>query len=110
MQGLDRVFKNMDRWVERKRAASLALAQHWAAQLEGEMKLNAPWKDRTGNARAGLKGSAEVDDKGVVIRLAHSVDYGVYLELARDGRYAILKPTRNARAQEVRKSFQELWR
>ncbi|SFU40378.1 hypothetical protein [Alicyclobacillus macrosporangiidus] len=110
MPGLNVVTKNLDRWVERKRAASLALAKYWAMQLEGEMKQNRPWQDRTGNARAGLKGSAELNNEGIAIRLAHSVDYGVFLELAHDGRYAILRPTRNARAQDVRRSFQELWR
>jgi hypothetical protein len=107
--GLSRVFGNLDSWENRMRAASLALGQNWAGKLEGEMKTKAPWTDRTGNARAGLFATATLEREDVVIRLAHTVDYGKYLELANDGRYAILEPTRRAYQRQIHRDYRELW-
>lgn len=108
-EGLRNVFRNLDAWERRMRMATLALAQNWAGKLEGEMKEKAPWTDRTGNARGGLFGTAGLRGQEVTIRLGHTVDYGKYLELAHDGRYAILEPTRRRRQREVHRDFQELW-
>jgi hypothetical protein len=64
-----------------------------AFELEAQAKVNAPWQDDTGNARNGLKGFMESSLDTVRIVLAHSASYGIYLELARGGKYAILWPT-----------------
>lgn len=109
MPGLNKVMKNLKDWQVRNLAASLALAQNWAGVLEKDMKENAPWQDRTGNARQGLYGTASMDSKEIKIRIGHTMDYGVFLELARDGKYAILKPTRAKHQRDIRESFQELW-
>lgn len=68
-------------------------AEGFAPQIEEYAKLNAPWEDRTGDARAGL--TAEVDTEGeeVVISLSHSVGYGLYLETIESGQFAIIMPT-----------------
>ena len=91
------------------RLATLALAQNWAGKLEREMKEKAPWKDRTGNARAGLFGKAGLDGHEVYIRLGHMVDYGVFLELAHDGRYAIIEQTKRSNQRDVHRTLQKLW-
>jgi len=58
-----------------------------------EAELNAPWTDRTGDARKLLKGEV-IDKKGAIgIQLLHRVEYRKALETANDGNYAILKPT-----------------
>jgi len=108
-QGLSQVFRNLDAWDRRMRAATFALAQNWAGKLEAEMKQKAPWKDRTGNARAGLFGTASLEGQEIVIRLGHTVEYGKYLELAHDGRYAIIEPTRRAHLKDIERDFRELW-
>ncbi|MGV8164644.1 MAG: hypothetical protein ACLKAK_07290 [Alkaliphilus sp.] len=108
--GAAEVNRNMQAWVERQRFASLALARNWAGQLEGRAKTNAPWTDRTNNARAGLYGSAELRSEEVIIKLGHSMEYGIFLELARDGRYAILKPTINTALPEIYASYRRLWK
>ena len=60
-------------------------------------KQNAPWTDRTGNARSGLFGTAERDvaQRIVTIYLSHgaTLDYGQYLELSNGGRYAVIMRT-----------------
>lgn len=71
------------------------------ARVEAYAKLNAPWTDQTGMARAGLTASVGVDGGEVVLTLAHSVDYGIWLELIQDGSYAIIMPTLEALGPEI---------
>lgn len=86
------------------------LVHHYAAEIEAWMKEKAPWfpfdgwdggrvvplppgYSTTGNARQTL--SAEVERMALdmwSILLAGGVDYFVWLELANQGRYAILGP------------------
>jgi hypothetical protein len=66
----------------------------YAARAEQYAKKNATWKDRTWDARNGLRGDVFYRpgvDMGIT--LAHTVEYGVHLETANDAKYAILKPT-----------------
>ncbi|WPD20180.1 hypothetical protein [Thermaerobacter composti] len=109
-EGLGRVLRNLDAWHLRQRAATIALAQNWAGRMEAHMKREAPWEDRTGNARNGLFAGASFDGHTVRIRLGHTVHYGVYLELANEGRYAIIGPTRRKFEADLKRSFEELWR
>ena len=65
----------------------------YAAEAEQRAKVNAPWTDRTGDARKLLKGEVIDDGEVLGVRLMHRVEYGKQLETAHDGKYAILKPT-----------------
>lgn len=58
-------------------------------------KINAPWTDRTGNARAGLHSgvSVGVNQEYWELFLAHTVFYGIYLETRWSGKYQIIAPT-----------------
>lgn len=65
-----------------------------AEAVEEYAKSNAPWEDQSGAARDGL--TAEYRDQGLFkhsIVLYHTVDYGVWLEIRWNGRYAIIVPT-----------------
>ncbi len=110
MAGGDEVVGALRAWSERRRAAVIALAQNWGGQLEKRAKTGASWQDRTANARNGLQGKAIVKPAVVIIALAHSIDYGVYLELANSGKYAILKPTIDNSVSEIYKDYERLWR
>lgn len=69
------------------------LATRYAPEIERWMKANASWTDRTDNARQTLY--AEVTDiinSAVILFFGHGVDYGVFLELAHGGTYAIVTP------------------
>ena len=71
----------------------LAVAQRWVPEIENWMKENAIWTDRTGNARQGLWSDVmEIVNSAVIILLGHGVEYGIFLELANAGRYAIVLP------------------
>ena len=54
---------------------------------------NAPWTDRTGNARNGLFTIAASDQKKHRIVLFHSVPYGIWLEVRFGGRNEIIRPS-----------------
>lgn len=65
-----------------------------ASEVEAYARDNAPWEDQTGEARRGL--TAEYVDGGLfqhAIVLYHTVDYGIWLEIRWNGRYAIIVPT-----------------
>lgn len=72
--------------------ALFALALSYAPRIETWMKENAPWMDRTGNARQTLW--AEVFDLAdvIVLSFGYGVSYGTFLELANQGRYAVITP------------------
>lgn len=54
------------------------------AALHGEAyaKVNAPWTNRTGAARASLTGVSSVAGASGEITISHGVDYGIWLEVA----------------------------
>ncbi len=86
--------KNLDKMSTKLGALILMYAATKASELEGKMKQNRPWTDRTGMAKAMLNAKVSQPSKNVVrITLAHGVDYGIWLELAHGANYAIIAPT-----------------
>lgn len=69
--------KIMERKLKRAVKANM---EYWDGNVEAWMKHNAPWTDRTTNARNGLFAKAASAGSLYFIVLAHSVDYGIYLE------------------------------
>ena len=82
------------------------ILQSEARGLEDYMKLNRPWTDRTGNARAGLRADVLTEGDNVAIVLSHSVYYGVYLEYAMEQRFAIINPTIRSQGHRVVSAFE----
>jgi hypothetical protein len=69
------------------RRALYAVVKYWDGPAEAHMKHQAPWTDRTSNARNGLFAKAKkTGNTNFAIVLGHSVDYGVYLELGHNQR------------------------
>lgn len=64
-------------------------------------RTNAPWSDRTGDARAGLDIDVFSDGTDVVMELYHTVDYGLYLETIESGEWAIIMPTIELFSSEI---------
>lgn len=88
---------NLDRYMKSR---ILTAAHSFAPRIETHMKTNAPWTDRTGNARAGLFARASVAGTGAKITFGHTVFYGIFLETRFAGRYAIVLPTLEEMAPE----------
>ena len=95
--------------VDKKAQSAVEMyAKHQAKNLESYAKKNAPWTDRTGMARKSLNATTEKRGNGIRITLAHGVDYGLWLELAHEKRFAIVKPTIELRGNEVLKGYADL--
>lgn len=62
-------------------------------RMEAYAKTNAPWTDRTSNARNGLVAQSGRQGSTHFLVLAHRVDYGIWLEVRWGGKYAIILPT-----------------
>lgn len=86
--------KNLDKMSEKLGAVILMYSATKASELQAKMKMNRPWTDRTGMAKALLSAKVSQPDKNTIrITLAHGVDYGLWLELANGKNYAIIAPT-----------------
>lgn len=103
------VGSRLNNYFNRKIAGLYGLAQNAAQQMEGQAKRKARWTDRTGNARQGLKGTVVKTNNMITIYLIHSVSYGIYLEKARSGKYAIIKPIFRANQSNVMSSLRRYW-
>ncbi len=86
--------KNLDKMSTKLGAVILMYSATKASQLQSKMKLNRPWTDRTGMAKALLSAKVSQPNKDTVrITLAHGVEYGIWLELANEQNYAVIAPT-----------------
>lgn len=74
-------------------SAIAAVVDAYAVQGENEMRKNAPWHDRTGEARNGLHCRVSHVAGRHTVTFAHGVSYGIWLEVRWAGRYAIVGPT-----------------
>jgi hypothetical protein len=86
--------KNLDSMSAKLGAVILMYAATKASELQSKMKLNRPWTDRTGMAKALLNAKvSQPNNETVRITLSHGVEYGIWLELANEKNYAVIAPT-----------------
>lgn len=93
--------------------AERQVALYWAAVIEADARNNAPWTDRTANARQslhaytnenapdGYPNPQDLAKDVVALYLSHGMEYGVYLETRWAGRYAIIMPTLEKHYQQI---------
>lgn len=109
----DQLARAIDQYGEKVLVAVAAVAGRIATIMQNSAKNNAPWTDRTGNARSGLFGTAETDmsKKMVIIYLSHSamLDYGVWLELAHGGKNSILIKTIERHLPELKSMLDDIF-
>jgi len=113
-----------------------AVANYWGQKNQDEARLEAPWEDRTSNARGGLffavdgfglspiTGEVTPDAKSdmsdvavesgdantLIVTLGHSVYYGKYLETHHGGRYAIVMSTIEKNLPQLERMLQDALR
>ena len=74
-------------------AAVRVFAEQGAAKMRSSAQSNAKWTDRSGAARQRLNAYVSAMADGYRITLAHGVEYGIWLELAHEKRFAIIPQT-----------------
>lgn len=126
------LIPNVELYGKRIEAAVYAVASRWGQGSQDAARNNAPWEDRTGNARGGLfyavdgfglgevVGEVSAEARGLmkdvsvekgngdilIIALSHTVYYGKFLELSHGGRYAIIMSTLESRLPELQRQIQ----
>ena len=87
---------DIEAYAERVRRAVLAVGDLIAERCQNDARANAPWTDRSGQARQGLTGVAVAAGDLVTVYLYHQAEHGKWLEIARGGPYRIIIPTLTA--------------
>ena len=93
------VIKNLTELEGRVKAGLEVVGQTVGAQMKSYAQANAPWKDRTGNARGGLDYDCKWEGTTLDISVFHTVDYGIWLEIAHAQRFAILQNARDSQVE-----------
>ena len=93
------VIKNLTELEGRVKAGLEVVGQTVGAQMKSYAQANAPWTDRTGNARGGLDYDCKWEGTTLDISVFHTVDYGIWLEIAHAQRFAILQDARNSQVE-----------
>lgn len=90
----DQITPNLEKIINKVPFAIQMYLNTRASTIKSEMKVDRPWTDRTNMAKARLDAkSSMVGDNIGRITLSHGVWYGIYLELAHEKKYAVIKPT-----------------
>jgi len=81
-------------------------------QITDWMKANAPWEDRTGDARASLE--AVISNRAKVFLVlwftyGPDIDYAVYLENMQAGRFSILSKTMDYWQYKIFDTFKKVY-
>lgn len=101
-QGLSRLATRAD-------ASVRVLAEQGATKMQNYAKGHHRWENRTHDAENRLDGSVSAIFNGYRITLSHGVDYGVWLELAHNKRFAIIPETINyVGSNEIMPAFNRL--
>lgn len=113
------IADGLEQYGEKALIALQAVANYWGQGVQDKARKEAPWEDRTGNARGGLffavdgfelgtitgevtpEAKSEMSDVTVergdaqtlIITLGHTVFYGKYLETSNGETYAIIMTT-----------------
>lgn len=99
VEGLGQLRDNWGRFLSRLDSEALAAGQQWAQETQTVMRAEAPWQDRTGEARQGLLAEATAPPgEGVYVNVYGASDHNLWLEVAHGGQYAIIWPTVQQRA------------
>lgn len=106
--GLDGVFKNLAVTVLVTQHQIRKTMEYTMTEAANTAKRNAPWTDRTGNARASIYGVQFDEPLAIVGQLGIGVEYGKYLELSRQGKYRVIRPTMDVARELFRKRVARL--
>jgi hypothetical protein len=102
--------------------ALVKIAKYFEPILQNAARANAPWTDRTANARqslrayigtdapAGYPSSQQLAKDIVELFLSHGMYYGIFLETRFAGQFAIIYPTLEEHAPDIQRMLREVFR
>lgn len=109
--GNRQMLENVTGYGQRIHQAIRQVADYFQPVLETWAKENAVWTDRSANARQNLHTWVEdVSKDTVTLWLSHGVEYGLWLEVAHQGRYQIIWPAIQVHLEPVRKMLEGIFR
>lgn len=88
-----RLADAVDEYARNVADAVFDLVEMFQADLVSAAQEDASWTDRTANARQGLSSAVTRSGDTIELVLFHLMEYGIWLEVAHDGTYAIIMPT-----------------
>lgn len=132
----DQLIPAIEKYGKDVLVAVQAVANYWGQMIQDEARLEAPWEDRTANARGGIffavdgfgltpltgevtpEAKSEMSDVAMesgdgntlIITLGHTVFYGKYLETSNGGRYAIIMSTIEKNLSSLERMIQDVLR
>lgn len=93
LQGDKEVLANLDRWYSGKLLVLRRAMDNIGRILEGYAKSHHPWTPRTGHTDLSTRGKiSAATQEYIETVISAGMDYDVYLELAREGKWAWLYP------------------
>lgn len=101
MPGEKQVIANLRKYLGDLDGQLDAVLESAAAEGEATMKRDAPWTDRTGNARVSLSGGTLLSKARKRAIFSGGMPYSPKLELHWAGRYRIIYPTAERMAQKI---------
>ena len=104
-KNLQRNVSDFGKDVNRKVAAVM---DYNAGYTTGWLKKNAPWTDDTSAARTGLSTLPFHFGTQHELLMAYSVNYGIWLEVANSGKYAVITPALRIVGQKIMGDMQKL--
>jgi len=103
------VLKELNITEQALKEALLLISKTASIKMADWAKDNAKWVDRTSNARQGIIGDAYWENQDALLTVVyHQVDYGIWLELAMERKYAILEEAISQFSSELVSQYRKL--
>jgi hypothetical protein len=90
------IVPNLEAYRKAVLAAVRMTFEAIARKVRSYAVTNRTWIDRTGTARSGLRTQVAVMGAVATLTLYHTAEYGIWLEVANAGKYAIILKTMTA--------------
>jgi hypothetical protein len=92
MMDFSQVKRNFNRYQEQIKEAAYFAMLLTGEELTTQMKAEAPWTDRTGDARRLIHSEPSKETLMVKTSIGIGTDYGKYLEVCHEERFAVVWP------------------
>jgi len=106
--GDEEVQRNLDRWYSGAMAILRTTMDEIGAILEGYAKSHHLWTPRTGATDVSTRGRiGEATENFITVYLSAGMDYDVFLELAREGKWSWLYPAVVANSDLIKHKLEQ---